>query len=348
MDALLRSAPRSPARIDELNALAHRWRHDDTRRALGFARQALALAEQLEVARGQAWALLRVALCEYILGEPGRVYEARLGQAIAMMRELADRPGEAEAMNLLANVLSSRGEHEAALALHTRCLEQRRALVHPEGVAMSLNNMGTELLKLARTGEALACLRESLQIALTHTDLRGIAYAHVNLGHVYLALDDPATAVEHFEQAFARVARTDDRALECTALTGLARARALQGASDAALELLLHAQALALRTGNVGDQAQVNLAQAAVEQGRGRHAAAAAHLHAALGSAQRAQEHALVAEVLLRLADSQWRLGQAEVALGGAERALSLALGAGQATLAQAARQLACGIRDTR
>ena len=49
MDAL-HSAPDSPARVDELNALAYRWRHDDTRRALAFARQALALAEQLAYA----------------------------------------------------------------------------------------------------------------------------------------------------------------------------------------------------------------------------------------------------------------------------------------------------------
>ena len=213
------------------------------------------------------------------------------------------------------------------------------------GVATSLNNMGMELRQLARTGEALDCLRESLQLALAQADLRCIAYAHVNLGQVYLALDDAATAVEHFEQAFARVARTDDRALECTALTGLARARALQGAHDGALELLQHAQALALRTGNVGDQVQVNLAQAAVEQGRGRHAPASAHLHAALASLQRADERSLVAEVQVRLADSQWRLGQSAAALGRVEHALSLALDAGQATLAQAARQLATGIR---
>jgi tetratricopeptide (TPR) repeat protein len=339
MDAL-HSAPDSPARVDELNALAYRWRHDDTRRALVFARQALVLAEQLAFPPGRAWALLRVALCEYILADAARQYESRLGQAIALMRELADRPGEAEAMNLLANILGTRGEHEAALELHGRCLALRRGFGQAPAIAISLNNMGVELLKLARTGEALACLRESLQLALAQTDLSGIAYAHVNLGQVYLELDDPGTAVEHFEQAFARVARTEDRALECSALTGLARARALQGAHDAALELLQHAQALALRTGNVGDQAQVNLAQAAVEQGRGRHAAATAHLHAALASAQRADNRALESEVLVRLAHSQWRLGDADAAQARLARALEVAAATGQVLVAESARRM--------
>lgn len=339
MDAL-HSAPDSPARVDELNALALRWRHDDTRRALAFARQALALAEHLGYPQGRAWALLRVALCEFILADAARQYETRLGEAIALMRELDDQQGEAEAMNLLANILGDRGEHEAALALHGRCLALRRSIGHHVGVATSLNNMGIQLRQLARTGEALDCLRESLQLALAQADLRGIAYAHVNLGHVYLAIDDAATAVEHFEQAFARVARTDDRALECTALIGLARARALQGAHAAALELLQHAQALALRTGNVGDQAQVNLAQAAVEQGRGRHAAATAHLHAALASLQRADHRAMAAEVQVRLADSQWRLGEAHAAQAQLSQALATAETHGHALVAESARRL--------
>lgn len=339
MDAL-HSAPDSTARVDELNALALRWRHDDTRRALAFARQALVLAEQLAYTPGRAWALLRVALCEFILADTARQYETRLGEAIALMRELGEQQGEAEAMNLLANILGGRGEHEAALALHGRCLALRRAIGHHVGVALSLNNMGIQLRQLARTGEALDCLRESLQLALAQADARSIAYAHVNLGQVYLAIDDAATAVEHFEQGFVRVARTDDRALECTALIGLARARALQGAHAAALELLQHAQALALRTGNVGDQAKVNLAQAAVEQSRGRHAPASAHLHAALASLQRADERALVAEVQVRLADSQWRLGHADAAQAQLAQALALAEANGQALVAQSARHL--------
>ena len=344
MDAL-HSAPDSPARVDELNALAYRWRHDDTRRALGFARQALVLAEQLAYPAGRAWALLRVALCEYVLADAARQYENRLGQAIALMRELRDQPGEAEAMNLLANILGSRGEHEAALTLHGRCLALRRAIGHHVGVATSLNNMGLELRKLARTGEALDCLRESLQLALAQGDLRSMAYAHVNLGFVYLELDDPGTAVEHFEQAFARVARTEDRALECSALTGLARARALQGAHDAALELLQHAQALALRTGNVGDQTRVSLAQAAVEQGRGRHASASAHLHAALASLQRTDERALVAEVQVRLANSLWRLGDADAAQAQLASAVQVAQASGQALLVDSAQRLLAEIR---
>lgn len=58
-------------------------------------------------------------------------------------------------------------------------------------------------------------------------------------------------AVAHCERAFAQVARTEDRALECSALTWLARARALLGQCDVATVLLQHAQVPADR-GSVG------------------------------------------------------------------------------------------------
>lgn len=340
-------AAESAARVDELLGLAYRNRHDDTRRALGFARQACDMADRLGYASGRAWARLRMALCEYILADTSRLYEQRLGEAISMMRDLGDRAGEAEAMNLLAGILNTRGEHAAALDLYTRCGQVRESLGDLAGQAAALNNLGLTLRMLSRTGEALDCLRRSLVIAQAQADTLRIAYAHLNLGSVFLDLDDSGTATEHLQQAFASVARTEDRALECSILIGLARAQALRGAHDTALGLLQHAQALALRTGNVSDQAHVALAQAAVEQGRGGHAAAEAHLHATLASLHRADERVLEADVLVRLAHSLWQLGQVEAALLRLERAQALALATGQALVAESAHRLAAQIRQT-
>jgi tetratricopeptide (TPR) repeat protein len=341
----LPAAPDTAARVDELLGMAYRSRHDDTRKALGFARQAHELSDRTGHAPGRAWALLRMALCEHILADPKRQYEQRLGESIALMRDLGDQAGEAEAMNLLGSILNTRGEHEAALDLYRRCRELRETLGDLSGVTAAMNNVGLTLRMLSRTGEALDWLGRSLEIALAQADTLRIAYAHLNLGEVFLDLDDAATAIEHLEQAFSRVARTEDRALECSILIGLARSRALQGANDAALGLLQHAQGLALRTGNVRDQARVAMAQAAVEQGRGGHAAAEAHLHATLASLRRAEERTLEADVLVRLAHSQWQLGRADAALGWLERALELASSTGQALVADSARRLTSQIR---
>jgi tetratricopeptide (TPR) repeat protein len=294
------SASPHSTRVRELVAQAYRWRHDDSRRALGFARQALALAETTGDAPGRAWALLRLAVCELILAEPGA--EAHGAEATEGLAALGERAGEAEGLNLLANIRSAQGDYAAAIVLHERCFALREACGDIEGAAGSLNNLGAELREIGRHAEAQLVLRESLALAQTIADLRGVAYARVNLGLCGLEQRDADAAVDHFEQAFASVTRTEDRALECSVLTGLGRARTLQGRHDEARGLLQHAQSLARRTGNLGDQARVRIALAALEEALGRLDAAEALLLAALPALQRSGERPLEAQVRQRLA----------------------------------------------
>lgn len=247
--------------LEALLAQARRWRHDDTRRARGFAQQALAMAERLGDERSRAWALLRLALCGYMLGEPDGTHDRRLGEAIGLMRAHGDAAGEAEAMNLLASMLDDGGESEQSLALHARCLALHRGLGHLPGVSASLNNRGTVLRRLGRRDEARACLEESLAVAQQCAQDDAAAYAQLNLGQLELDAGALAPALRHLERAYAAVSRTDDRALECSVLLALARARRMAGQPAVAAELLEHAAALARRTGNVGDQAEVQRAR---------------------------------------------------------------------------------------
>lgn len=296
-------APADPVaqlRVRELVALAYRWRHDDSRRALAFAQQALVLASSTDDAAGRAWALLRLAVCELILAEPGA--EGHVREAIEGLVALGDREGEAEALNLLANIRGTQGAGDESIALHERCFALREACGDVDGAAGSLNNLGIALQEAGRLGEALLALQESLALAQSIGDPRGIAYARVNLGNLHLAQQLVPLAVEQFEQAFAHVTRTEDRALECSALTGLGQARTHQGRHDEARGLLKHAQTLARRTGNLGDQARVRIALADLEEAQGRLDAAEALLLAALPALQRGGERPLEDRVRQRLA----------------------------------------------
>lgn len=292
--------PVAQLRVRELVALAYRWRHDDSRRALGFALQARVLAEAAGDAEGRAWALLRLAVCELILAEPGA--EAHVREAAASLVALGDRAGEAEALNLLANILGTRGASDESIALHERCFALREACGDIGGAAGSLNNLGVALQEAGRLDDALVALQHSLLLAQSIGAPRGIAYARVNLGRLHLAQDAVLPAIEQFELAFAHVTRTEDRALECSALTGLGSARTRQGRHDDARGLLKHAQTLARRTGNLGDQARVRIALADLEESQGRLDAAEALLLAALPALQRCSERPLEDRVRQRLA----------------------------------------------
>lgn len=283
--------------IERLIDQAWRLRHDDTRRARGMAGRALAMADQRGDAPGKAWASLRVAVCDFILAEDTGSLERVLWRCVEAMRALDDRPGEAEALNLLGNVLASLSRHDEAMVLHRRCEALRLALGDENGVAGSLNNLAVSLRALGRHDDAASALHDSLRLAAGRGDSVGIAYARVNLGHVEMTRARPATAAREFELGFAAAARTEDRALECTALTGLATARVANGDHAGAREVLAHAQALAQRTGNVRDAARVCLAWARLELAEGRPAAAQPHLQAARQEAERAQDRELLREL---------------------------------------------------
>lgn len=276
---------------------AWRLRHDDTRQARGAATRALALAQARGDAVGTAWASLRLAVCEHILAiEPDAELD-RLGHCLALMRALTDAAGEAEALNLLGNALDNRGRHDEALAAHGQCQALREAAGHLDGVAGSLGNRANTLRALGRWAEARQAGEDALRLARRAGQVRAVAYAQVGLGLTELMAGELVAAVGHLELAFAAAARTEDRALECTALTRLAQARLALGAPDQARELLGHAQAMARRTGNVGDAGRVCLVLGLLERACGRDDLAEAHFAAALHEAQRGRDTPLVREV---------------------------------------------------
>lgn len=302
--------------IERLIDQAWRLRLDDTRQARGAAERALTLARTREDRLGQAWAELRLVLCDHILACGVDDIERRLLACIEAMSGVADVRGEAEALNLLGNVLDAQARHAEALEHHGRCRAMRESIGDLAGVCGSLNNGAISLRALGRIDDAQAMLQASLRGAQALGDPRGIAYAEVNLGEIDLMRGHGREALKHHELAFAAAVRTDDRALECTALTGLARARLQLGDLTEARELLGHAQALAQRTGNARDAARVCLAWARVERADRGPAHAEPHLQAALHGARRACDRELEAEV--RAVQAEWAEWAEEAA--GADR----------------------------
>jgi len=333
-------------RIDALNAEAYACRHEDTRRALALCRQASALAQSIDYVRGQAYALLRTALCEFILARDHERCKSRVQHSLTLLRSLADRAGEAEALNLLGTVHSARAEHDDATVAHRQALVLRQALNDVAGQAGSLNNLAISLRRLAHQGEAVDCLRQSLALAQQVGDVRAAGYARLNLGLVFLDQDDPEPAAEHLGQALIDVHSTTDRALECSVHTALARTRLLQGECDAAQRHLQQARVLALATGDIGDLTRVQLAWGEVEQAMGRLPAAEAQLRAALATLRRLQDREIEADTLRLLAHNLWLQNQAAPALSLLGEALALATAQAQPNVAAQVHRLASDIHE--
>ena len=207
------------AGVDALLAEAWACRHESVPRAEALLQQALRAAQNIDYRRGQAYAILRLALCGHMRRQDPQLVDSSLQLALGMLREMHDRAGQAEAFNLQANLLSTSGHAEQALEVHRQALALRQALNDRSGEAGSLLNMANELLDLGRTQEAIDHVRQSMAAARECRDTAGLAYAHNTLASAFRQLEDWPSALAALEEALRLVRRTQVRALECTVMT---------------------------------------------------------------------------------------------------------------------------------
>lgn len=319
------AATETPQDVDAWLAQAHACRHANVRRSHALVRRAYDAARRIDYQRGVAYGLLRLALCEHMLREdPDRV-EQRLQQATALMRALGDLAGEAEALNLQASVLSNQARHDAALQRFQAALELRCTLDDREGQAITLNNIGLTLRRQGRLTEALESLLTGLALAQSIDAAIPCAYAEVNIAAVLADLGDMQGAVEHYRRCLDHVGPTEDRALECTALTGLAEALAAAGQRREAVACLQAAHALAEQTGNVGDRTRLQLAWGRVLLEMDDVDAAARWLQSALEALRRDGDLEIEPDTMRLVAHAQLRSGDAAAASATADAALARA-----------------------
>jgi diguanylate cyclase (GGDEF)-like protein len=314
--------------VDALNQRAHLLRHQDARQALQLCRQAHALALQADYQRGLAWSLLRLGVCQLILGLTDDDPQASLQQGLGLMRGLGDRRGEAEALNLLGNLLSERQAFDDALACHQQCLALRRSLGDAPGESGSLHNIALVHRDLGQLPEALEHVYRGLELAESQQDAVATAYALNTLGGLLDELGEQPQARAMFERALGLVAQTTDRALESTLRLNMGRLLTQAGDLAPALEQLCSALDLAHGTGNTGDMALAMLALAWLHQADGQFALAAPLLADALVLARQRGDRSLVAQGLLAQACEALAGGAPQAALPLLQQALDEAVAA--------------------
>lgn len=326
---MLRDSAALHRRVDALNQRAYQLRHQDARQALQLCRQAQAVALQADYQRGLAWSLLRLGVCQLILGLTGGDDPlATLQQGLGLMRSLGDRRGEVEALNLLGNLFRDRQAFDHALDCHQQCLVLRRSLGDGAGESVSLHNIALVHRDLGQLPEALEHIYQGLDLAESQEGGLATAYALNTLGSLLDELGEQPQAQAMFERALGLVATTGDRALESTLRVNMGRL--LTGAGDlpSALVQLRMALDLAHGTGNTGDMALALLALGLLHQADGQFAVAAPLLADALALARQRRDRSLEAQLLLAQAGAPLHDGAPQAALPLLRQALTQALAA--------------------
>ncbi len=159
-------------------------------------------------------------------------------QSLAIREELNDQPGIASLLSNLGVVAEYSGDLEQARAYHQRALEVRSDVGDRWAIAVSNTNLGMIAVLQERFDEAGTLFEQAMRLNEEIGDAWMVAVSHNNLGNANRGLGDIAAAREHYAISAEEYRSYGDRWAAAFLLEDIAVLAALDGKSEAAIELL--------------------------------------------------------------------------------------------------------------
>ncbi|MEZ4663564.1 MAG: tetratricopeptide repeat protein [Caldilineaceae bacterium] len=175
----------------------------------------------------------------YYLGGEYKPAQSWLEQARAHFERLADRHGQARALNMLAWVALRTGNSATAAELANGALDRLDA--HDTERAHSFYTLGEVAILQQEWTEAEAYMRQSLRFWEDAGDKRGVARGLRNLGPVLVNLQDPDAAIACYERAMALFTEINDASNLAITQMNLGIAYRKRNEHQAALQLYTQA-----------------------------------------------------------------------------------------------------------
>ncbi len=190
-------------------------------------------------------------------------------RAVAILHEVGDRREQARAANNLAFTYLVLGRYQEAVTALLGALELQREVGRRYGEGVALCNLGEAYLELGRHEEAIARSQEALAIVREVGSVRDEGYALYNLGRAHLELGHPAEASDLLDQALAIHRAAGNRYGEAQVMEHIGTARARSGQLAEADRAWTHARDLFQ---GLGEDTQAELIDAQLEDLRARRA----------------------------------------------------------------------------
>ena len=127
---------------------------------------------------------------------------ARIGEALAIYRELGDRRGIARALNSLGVIHTREGDEDRARERLLESLEHYRAIGFVRGISIAHTNLGISAMNQGDAASAEQWFRRALEMAIEQGEPDGIAGITVNLGVVAMRDGRLDLAAARFAEGF--------------------------------------------------------------------------------------------------------------------------------------------------
>jgi len=198
---LIRNANDDSLKVNTLIDISGSLLRVDTKEALRYANEALALAEKLDFVRGQAYALKSIGMSYYF---QGNYIETLLfwQQSLSAFQTIGDKLGIANMLNNLGAVNFNEGDDEKAIQYYLESLRVSEEIGDKLRIATALVNIGAVYYNKKGTHYmALEYYLKALPLSEELGDNDAIGTSAVNMGEIYLARGDDKSALIYFEKA---------------------------------------------------------------------------------------------------------------------------------------------------
>ena len=198
---LIRNANDDSLKVNTLIDISGSLLRVDTKEALRYANEALALAEKLDFVQGQAYALKSIGMSYYF---QGNYIETLLfwQQSLSAFQTIGDKLGIANMLNNLGAVNFNEGDDEKAIQYYLESLKVSEEIGDKLRIATALVNIGAVYYNKTGThNRALEYYLKALPLSEELGDNDAIGTSAVNMGEIYLARGDDKSALIYFEKA---------------------------------------------------------------------------------------------------------------------------------------------------
>ncbi len=188
------------SRVNILNQLAKELKHVDPEQALGYAEEAVSLANTISFKEGEAGGYINSGNVYRKLGDFKKAIEAYL-KALQISQSANDGNGIARSFNGLGISYNLLGDYDKSLESFLSSLRTYEQYEDKTGTADAVNNVGIHYWSLGKLNEALDYYLRALEIRKEIGDIEDIAASLNNIGDIYSDLGKTDSALHYFLEA---------------------------------------------------------------------------------------------------------------------------------------------------
>lgn len=234
LNNVLKTSAEDTVKVEILLQLAYQYRNIDADKSLSSAQEALALADDLNYAKGQVLATRNIGMAYYKAG----AYDTAIvlcKKAIELATQTNRIAEVADAYNTLGNIYYYKGELARSVDAYSKAIPIFDSLGRNIDMAGNLGNMGVILENQGKYAEALANFQKALPIFEQENHLGGKAMVLFSMANIYNDQNEYEKALELYNTVAELDKASGDLTGYATTLTSIAGTRQSLGDTTSAI-----------------------------------------------------------------------------------------------------------------